>query len=134
MRLVKSIRPKHYLVFILFLIAFSCRYLTVYVYHRDVLSLDLIRTSIYIALTIWWAFSIHVRVVRNSNRRVFITIAALIVFWVVVRSCRYYFVEDPTVKRWLWFSYYISMVLISTCCLTLAVHASDTNDKPLNKK
>ena len=134
MRLVKSIRPKHYLVFVLFLIAFSCRYLTVYVYHRDVLSLDLIRTSIYIALTIWWAFSIRVRVVRNSNRRVFITIAALIVFWVVVRSCRYYFVEDPTIKKWLWFSYYISMVLIPTCCLTLAVHASDTNNKPLNKK
>ena len=51
----------------------------------------LIRTIIYIGLYIAWGVSVRKRVIQLQVRRYLTAVSALMVFWFVVRSMKYYF-------------------------------------------
>ena len=78
---------------------------------------------IYIGIYSAWAFSFQKRIIQKSSRRCLIFIAALMIFWMFVRMCKYGMpYELPTALRYGWYLYYIPMQLIPASGLYLAFH------------
>ncbi len=77
---------------------------------------------IYIGLLAVWGISIRHRIIQRQVRRFLMDIAALMVFWIIVRSLKYYFVSDLNIIRQLWYAYYIPMLMIP--CLSVFVALS----------
>ena len=79
-----------------------------------------IRTYIYIGLFCWWGASIRRRVLQSQVRRFLLQIVCLMVFWMVMRSIKFYFAVTPAFRRGLWYSYYIPMLMIPTLSFLIA--------------
>lgn len=76
------------------------------------IELGLLRATLYVVLYIVWGVSLRMRIVHPPVRRCLTAVAALMVFWFVVRSMKYFFVTDASVSRLLWYSYYIPILFI----------------------
>lgn len=88
----------------------------------------LIRTIIYIGLYIAWGVSVRKRVIQLQVRRYLTAVSALMVFWFVVRSMKYYFIFNLDITRYLWYLYYLPTLFIPL----LAVYVSMLLGKPEN--
>ena len=63
------------------------------------------------------------RIIQKEARRCLIMIAAMIVFWMLIRMCKFEIpYEMPTALRYAWYLYYIPMVLLPTVSLYLAFY------------
>lgn len=69
--------------------------------------------TIYISMLSVWSMSIWRRVMHIHIRGYLLGVAGLMLFWIFVRTLRdpHFNYIDP-VKRWLWYCYYISLILI----------------------
>lgn len=76
------------------------------------LPVSLLRSFIYIDLMTWWGISIRRRIVQTQARRYLMTIAALCVFWLSIRTVKFFFAVTPTAIRYLWYGYYFPMLFI----------------------
>ena len=83
---------------------------------------SLLRAGIYIGIIITWGISVRRRVLNRSARRYLIAIAALLLFWFVIRTCKFLFLEGmPALQYYCWYGYYIPMILIPLMGVYLAV-------------
>lgn len=91
-----------------------------------------VRTMLYIGLYIGWGIAVNRRVVQEPVRRCLILISGLMVFWFVVRSMKYYFVEDLWLSRQLWYFYYLPMLFIPllSCFVALLLGKSERYSLP----
>ena len=113
---------KHFtaaLVVLTVLTAVAARLISHYGYLR--MELGLIRSTLYIILYIAWGISVRMRVTQPTVRRYLTAVAALIVFWFVVRTMKFFFVSDVFIIRWLWYSYYIPMLMIPLLALYISM-------------
>ncbi|MGN0649685.1 MAG: hypothetical protein ACI4KM_04545 [Oscillospiraceae bacterium] len=83
--------------------------------------LGLVRTTLYIVLYIMWGISLQMRIVHTPVRRYLTAVAALMVFWFVLRTIKYFFALDAFLSRWLWYSYYIPILFIPLFALYAAM-------------
>ncbi|MGI6096052.1 MAG: histidine kinase N-terminal 7TM domain-containing protein [Lachnospiraceae bacterium] len=84
---------------------------------------NILRPFIYIGLYFAWAMSFQKRIVQRTSRYCLIWIAAMMVFWMFVRMCKYEApCELPAVWRYGWYLYYIPLLLIPTVSLYLALY------------
>ena len=63
--------------------------------------MDFVRSFIFIALIAAWGVSVQRRIVQRQVRRHLMASAAFAVFWLVVRTIKYFFITDPNVMRYL---------------------------------
>ncbi len=70
------------------------------------------RNIIYIGLFAAWGISVWYRIIRRQTQRYLLAIAALMVFWIVIRSVKWLSVDDVDFGRYLWYAFYIPMLLI----------------------
>ena len=82
--------------------------------------LALPRSFIYVGLFLYWGISVRRRVMQQQARRFLTAIAALMVFWISVRTVKYLFVSDPAVIRYLWYLYYLPMLMIPFLAVLVA--------------
>lgn len=83
----------------------------------------LLRPFIYIGLYLVWAISFQKRIIQKEPRRCLIMIAAMMVFWMLIRMCKFEIpYEMPTALRYAWYLYYIPMLLLPTVSLYLAFY------------
>ena len=67
---------------------------------------SLLRAGIYIGIIITWGISVRRRVLNRSARRYLIAIAALLLFWFVIRTCKFLFLEGmPALQYYCWYGY-----------------------------
>ena len=74
--------------------------------HRDAvyfLPVSLLRSFIYIGLTTWWGISLWQRIVQAQVRRYLAATAALCVFWLSIRTVKFFFAATPAAIRYLWY-------------------------------
>ena len=74
--------------------------------HRDAvyfLPVSLLRSFIYIGLTTWWGISLWQRIVQAQVRRYLAATAALCVFWLSIRTVKFFFAATPAAIRSLWY-------------------------------
>lgn len=74
---------------------------------------SVLRTVIYIGIIITWAISVRNRVLNPSVRRYMLAVAALLLFWFIVRSIKFHFLAGVvSLQYYCWYSYYIPMIFI----------------------
>ena len=81
--------------------------------HREAayfLPVSLLRSLIYIGLMTWWGVSLWQRIVQTQVRRYLAATAALCVFWLSIRTVKFFFAATPAAIRYLWYGYYVSML------------------------
>ena len=83
---------------------------------------NFLRSAIYVGLFSLWGVSIRRRIIQPQVRRYLTAVAALMVFWVTVRTIRFLFAKDPWSLRHLWYMYYLPMLFIP--CLAVFVALS----------
>ena len=72
--------------------------------HRDAayfLPVSLLRRFIYICLMTWWGISLWQRIVQKQVRRYLAATAALCVFWLSIRTVKFFFAATPAAIRYL---------------------------------
>ena len=78
---------------------------------------------IYIGLYVVWAISFRKRIIQKEIRRCLTAIAAMMIFWMFIRMCKFEISDEmPTAWRYAWYFYYIPMLLIPTVSLYLAFY------------
>jgi hypothetical protein len=88
-----------------------------------------------VALVLSWGISIQVRIVAKDMRYVLVTSVAFLLFWLVVRYAKYaFFNYDETIRRYLWYAYYIPQLVISPLSLYIAFHLGCVSSRPVNRK
>lgn len=83
--------------------------------------MGLVRTLLYISLHLGWGISIRKRVIHPQVRRYLSAVSLLMVFWFIVRTCKYSFVSDLNGARYLWYSYYFPMLFIPLLSVFVAM-------------
>ena len=104
------------------------RQLGFYVNEQLDLLFTILRGSIYIVLFAAWGVSTRNRIIQPQVRRYLTAIAALMVFWLTVRTIKYSLDEAAWLMRHLWYLYYLPMLFIPF----LAVFVALTLGKPEN--
>ena len=67
------------------------------------LPVSLLRSFIYIGLTTWCGVSLWQRIVQTQVRRYLAATAALCVFWLSIRTVKFFFAATPAAIRYLWY-------------------------------
>ena len=67
------------------------------------LPVSLLRSFIYIGLMTWWGISLWQRIVQAQVRRYLTATAALCVFWLSIRTVKFFFAATPAAIRYLWY-------------------------------
>ena len=90
---------------------------------------------IYLGILVSWGISVYDRIVNKVIRRHLITLVALMMFWMLMRTLRltvFYYVFP--IGQWCWYAYYISMILIPQVCLMAVNYIGKPEDYRLPKK
>ena len=82
---------------------------------------ELLRSAIYIGLFSLWGVSLRRRILQPQVRCYLTVIAALMVFWVTVRTIRFMFAKAPSTLRYLWYMYYFPMLFIPLLAVFVAL-------------
>ena len=85
------------------------------------LPVSLLRSFIYIGLTTWWGVSLWQRIVQAQVRRYLAAMAALCVFWLSIRTVKFFFAATPAAIRYLWYGYYFPMLFLPLLCVFVAL-------------
>ena len=95
----------------------------------------LLRPFIYIGLYVMWAISFRKRIIQKEIRRCLTAIAAMMIFWMFIRMCKFEIPDEmPTAWRYAWYFYYIPMLLIPTVSLYLAFYIRQPEGYKLPKR
>jgi hypothetical protein len=90
---------------------------------------------IYLGILVFWGISLYDRIVNKRIRRHLITLVALMIFWMLMRTLRHtVFLFVYPVGMWCWYAYYISMILIPQLCLFAVKHIGIPEEHKLPKK
>ena len=76
--------------------------------HREApyfLQVSLLRSLIYIGLMTWWGISLWQCIVQTQVRRYLAATAALCVFWLSIRTVKFFFAVSSAAIRYLWYGY-----------------------------
>lgn len=74
--------------------------------------ISLSRHLVQIGLITYWFVSIRQRIIAKTIRRYLLFSAALIGFWLYIRTVKWMFLEEGVLGRYIWYSYYIPLILI----------------------
>jgi hypothetical protein len=93
----------------------------------------IVRSAIYIGLFAVWGLSLQYRVIQKQVRKLLMAATSLILFWVLVRTIKYFSDAGPTIARHLWYSYYIPMLFLPPTLLLIALSMGKRSQEKLPK-
>lgn len=89
---------------------------------------NMLRSLIYFGLFSAWGISLHRRIIQSAIRHSLIGTACLILLWMVLRTVKFHFVEDPDIARLFWYAYYIPLLLLPLASIYAAVCLGKPDD------
>lgn len=93
-----------------------------------------VRTIIYLVLLVIWGISLRHRIIQFQTKRYMSSIVMLMIFWLTVRTCKFYWVTSVCVDRYLWYSYYVAILFIPLLTLFVAMSLGKPEDFHLPKQ
>lgn len=133
LEIIKKRRYTHIIVFLLVCIAASIR-----IYSKIVgpsfLALNLLRSVIYIGLIIAWCVSVRRRIIMVQARNYLMAISFLMIFWLIIRTIKFYFVDDVFWSHQLWYWYYLALLFIPLMALFVSLSLGKPENYRLPKK
>ena len=115
--------------FLLIFLAVAARMITLG--HRNApyfLPLSLLRSFLYIVLMLGWGAFVWQRIIQTQVRRYLTAIFLLCVFWLSLRTIKYFFVSTPDAVRHLWYGYYFPMLFIPPLSVFVALSLGKPED------
>ena len=97
------------------------------------LFLGLLRSLLYIGLIMAWGLSLRRRVIQKRLRRLLTAIVVLMLFWLCVRAVAYQINLFAQARRYLWYAFYPSMLLIPPFAFCAALRLSKGDEYRLPK-
>lgn len=92
---------------------------------------EYLRTYIYITIFYLWGRSIKRRIIQKQVQHYLISIAGLIRFWIMIRTIKYFIVDNINASRYLWYMYYIPLLTIPFLGLLTAMSLGKAEDYKL---
>lgn len=86
------------------------------------------RSFIYIGLFAAWGMSVRLRIVQKQVRKYLIGVAALIIFWLIVRTAKYFIFWQPNVMRYLWYLFYLPMLFVPMMAVLISLSIGRQDD------
>lgn len=118
--------------FVIVAAAYTCRMLAMYDIGGKYPSN--IRAVLYLLLFALWGYSIDRRILQKQALHCLRLIAALMLFWLILRTLKYEVVTDLTVARYLWYLYYLPMLFIPLLGMYTALCLGQPEDYRMNLK
>jgi hypothetical protein len=88
-----------------------------------------------VTVVLSWGISIQARIVAKDMRTVLVTSLVFLLFWLVVRYAKYVFFNyNETIRRYLWYAYYIPQLVISPLSLYIAFHLGSVSPRQVSRK
>lgn len=75
----------------------------------------------YIALALCWSFSMLDRIKEKQSRRIMLGIVGMILFWLIVRACKYE-IWDSTLDIALWYLFYVPQTFLPLLVFNITLH------------
>ncbi len=88
---------------------------------------------VFITMIIIWAISVRTRIMHKTIRDLLFGIAAIMIFWVLVREVKWHFAEKVDVERFLWYCYYIPMIEMPLLSFLAALKVGKPEDRLTRK-
>ncbi len=92
-----------------------------------------LRSFIYIGLFTIWGLSVRHRIVQTQVRRYLTSVSVLLVFWMAVRSAKYFIFWQPDAIRYLWYLFYFPMLFVPMLAVLIAMSLGKSDDYRLPK-
>ncbi len=86
------------------------------------------RSFIYIGLFAAWGLSIRHRIVQKQARKYLTGAAVLLIFWLMVRTAKYFIFWQPEVMRYLWYSFYLPMLFVPMMAVLISISLGRPDD------
>lgn len=93
----------------------------------------LLSSTLYVGLALGWAVSIQHRVMEPKARRLLIASALLVALWMVLRVCKYRFVNTEDAQVLLWYLYYLPQLFAPTLVLLAALQLNRSAERPRSR-
>lgn len=114
------------------LTAYTCRMIPKFAVGEWALQLSeplsLLRSVIYLTLFMGWGCSLKKRIRQRWARRYMVGAAGLMVFWLFVRTLKFFFAAEPVEYRYLWYLYYVPMLFLPCTALSVALTIGERDD------
>ena len=99
------------------------------------ISRNIIIFALFIAAVCIWAWQIQIRILRLEVRRNLICMAALIVFWMTLRTIKYGFTPlGHFTEQYAWYLYYVPVILIPLLMFLSVLYIGTPQNRLLNRK
>lgn len=92
------------------------------------------RTIVYFSLVTFWGLSLRSRIIQKHTRRSLTAVSSTMAFWLIVRTIKYYFVENPVIIRYLWYLFYIPFLYIPLFSFFTSLSLRKNEDYVIPKK
>lgn len=86
------------------------------------------RSFIYIGLFAAWGLSVRHRIVQKQVRKYLTGVAALLIFWLLVRTAKYFIFWQPEIMRYAWYSFYLPMLFVPMMALQISLSLGRPDD------
>lgn len=113
------------------IVGFACRMLAKFGIASHIFSF--IRTFIYLSFFIAWGFALEHRIQQRQARKFLIATDGMMVFWLVIRTIKFYLVTTNAAARYLWYLYYIPMLFVPLLGLMVALSLGKPDNYRLPK-
>lgn len=110
MKIRQEVWMKNLIVFTFIFVAACLRIVDVLIDNTRVTML--LCSYAYIAIFLCWGVAVYRKVTQKQVRNYMIAIAALLVYWMFVRTVKYAFAETQLEMRLLWYQYYIPQTFV----------------------
>lgn len=88
-----------------------------------------LRNVVHIIMIIVWSVSIYMRVVSKQIRNMLMTVGALMIAWLIIRTCKLEFLyTTDTLTRYFWYAFYVPMILIPLIGVFITMHIGKADD------
>ena len=120
------------LLFFTVLTAYTCRMVPKFATGTLALQLSeplsLLRSVIYLSLFMGWGCSLKKRIQQRQAQRYMVGAAGLMVFWLFVRTLKFFFAAEPVEFRYLWYLYYLPILFLPSTALSVALTIGERDD------
>ena len=79
-----------------------------------------IRSAIHIILFSAWCISLQRRIIQQQTKKYLIYISCLMIFWVILKTLKYFIITDAVIERYIWYMYYAPLLFIPLFGLFIA--------------
>ena len=92
-----------------------------------------LRGFIYIGLFTMWGIFVRQRVVQKQAKKYLTWVAVLLIFWMMVRSAKYFIFWQAAAIRYTWYLFYLPMIFVPMLALLIALSLGKPDDYRLPK-